>query len=479
MYTKTNRGWLKHLDFELIDILALEIAYWLTYFIRHKGIVEDMYLEMYIRVSIVIVVIDIATLFFSDNYKGIIQRLWQKELIAVIQHVSTVNVVVLFYLYLMQESELMSRTVFILLWPIGIFLSFGARLAWKRVIRKRIKKDKNQIKLLLLSTEQHAVNAIKEINNKAYREYKICGIAVPDNDSDDVIEANIPILYGKKNVIEYIKRDVVDAVYIDTFKDKDDLQEWIDIFLMMGITVHIGMGFLPDNLPNRFIGTLGSANVVTTTINFTSSWKMSVKRAVDVVGALVGLIITGIAYIFVAPAIKHASPGPVFFAQERVGRNGRIFKMYKFRSMYVGAEKHQKELQGENEMRGLMFKMEDDPRIIGSEKGPGKGLGNFIRKTSIDELPQFWNVLKGDMSLVGTRPPTKEEFENYDISHKVRLSMKPGITGLWQVSGRNKITDFEQVVKYDTEYIENWGFYLDFYILCKTIKVVFTKDGSK
>ena len=221
MYTKTNRGWLKHLDFEIIDILALEIAYWLTYFIRHKGIVEDMYLEMYIRVSIVIVVIDIATLFFSDNYKGIIQRLWQKELIAVIQHVSTVNVVVLFYLYLMQESELMSRTVFILLWPIGIFLSFGARLAWKRVIRKRIRKEKNQIKLLLLSTEQHAVNAIKEINNKAYREYKICGIAVPDNDSDDVIEANIPILYGKKNVIEYIKRDVVDAVYIDTFKDKD------------------------------------------------------------------------------------------------------------------------------------------------------------------------------------------------------------------------------------------------------------------
>ena len=243
MYTRTNRGWLKHLDFEIIDILALEIAYWLTYFIRHKGIVEDMYLEMYIRVSIVIVVIDIATLFFSDNYRGIIQRLWQKELIAVIQHVSTVNVVVLFYLYLMQESELMSRTVFILLWPIGIFLSFGARLAWKRVIRKRIKKDKNQIKLLLLSTEQHAVNAIKEINNKAYREYKICGIAVPNNDSDDVIEANIPILYGKKNVIEYIKRDVVDAVYIDTFKDKDDLQEWIDIFLMMGITVHIGMDF--------------------------------------------------------------------------------------------------------------------------------------------------------------------------------------------------------------------------------------------
>ena len=144
MYTKTNKGWLKHLDFEIIDILALEIAYWLTYFIRHKGIVEETYLEMYVRVSIMIVVIDVATLFFSDNYKGIIQRLWQKELIAVIQHVSTVNFAVLFYLYLMQESELMSRTVFVMLWPAGIVLSFGARIVWKRLIRNRIRKEKNQ-----------------------------------------------------------------------------------------------------------------------------------------------------------------------------------------------------------------------------------------------------------------------------------------------------------------------------------------------
>ena len=157
MYTKTNKGWLKHLDFEIIDILALEIAYWLTYFIRHKGVVEQVYFEMYIRVSIMIVVIDVATLFFSDNYKGIIQRLWQKELIAVIQHVSTVNFAVLFYLYLMQESELMSRTVFIMLWPTGIVLSFGARIVWKRLIRNRIRKEKNQTKLLLISTDRKSV----------------------------------------------------------------------------------------------------------------------------------------------------------------------------------------------------------------------------------------------------------------------------------------------------------------------------------
>ena len=150
--------------------------------------------------------------------------------------------------------------------------------------------------------------------------------------------------------------------------------------------------------------------------------------------------------------------GPAFFTQKRVGRNGKLFTMYKFRSMTVSHS-------------GSSISVAGEGRIT--------PLGAVLRKYKLDELPELWNVLKGDMSLVGTRPPTKEEFENYDISHKVRLSMKPGITGLWQVSGRNKVTDFEQVVKLDTEYIENWGFYLDFYILCKTIQVVFTGDGSK
>jgi lipopolysaccharide/colanic/teichoic acid biosynthesis glycosyltransferase len=147
--------------------------------------------------------------------------------------------------------------------------------------------------------------------------------------------------------------------------------------------------------------------------------------------------------------------------------------------MYLDAEDRLKELMAQNEMQGLMFKMENDPRIIGSEAGPGKGIGNFIRKTSIDELPQFWNILKGDMSLVGTRPPTVSEYEQYDLHHKIRLSMKPGLTGMWQTSGRNEITDFEEVVKLDTEYIENWSLWLDIRLLFKTVKVVLERKGSK
>ena len=184
-----------------------------------------------------------------------------------------------------------------------------------------------------------------------------------------------------------------------------------------------------------------------------------------------GILLTGIACVFVVPAIKIADPGPAFFSQIRIGKNGRRFKIYKFRSMYMDAEERKKELMDKNEMQGFMFKMENDPRII-------KGIGEFIRRTSIDELPQFLNVLKGDMSLVGTRPPTVEEYEMYELHHLKRISIKPGITGMWQTSGRSEITDFEEVVRLDTQYITSWSILLDIKLLFKTIFVVLKKEGS-
>ena len=198
---------------------------------------------------------------------------------------------------------------------------------------------------------------------------------------------------------------------------------------------------------------------------------IAMKRLLDIIGAIVGLIITAVVTIVIGPLIKLESPGPLFFSQKRVGRNGRIFKIYKFRSMYADAEKRKKELMEQNEMNGLMFKMTDDPRIT--------KIGKFIRKTSLDELPQFWNVLKGDMSLVGTRPPTVDEFQQYEWYHKRRLSMTPGLTGVWQVSGRSDITDFEEIVSMDVEYIKNWSFKRDIKIILKTIRVVLHSDGAR
>jgi len=198
--------------------------------------------------------------------------------------------------------------------------------------------------------------------------------------------------------------------------------------------------------------------------------QLLLKRGLDIVGALVGLFATVLLFPFIALAIKIDSPGPLLFCQKRVGINGRIFKCWKFRSMYLDAEKRKKELLHLNEMNGAIFKIKDDPRIT--------RVGKILRKTSLDELPQFWNVLKDEMSMVGTRPPTPEEVTRYEDWHRKRICIKPGITGLWQVSGRNQIQNFDEVVRLDLEYIERWTFWLDVKILFKTLWVVFARSGS-
>ena len=213
-------------------------------------------------------------------------------------------------------------------------------------------------------------------------------------------------------------------------------------------------------------------------------YNRALKRSFDLVFSSVVLCtIFPILYVLIGFLIKRSSPGPIFFKQTRVGKNGKKFQMYKFRSMYMDAEERKAELMAENRVQdGMMFKLDFDPRIIGSKKLPDgtvkKGIGNFIRDWSIDEFPQFFNILKGDMSLVGTRPPTVDEWEKYELHHRARLAAKPGLTGMWQVSGRSNITDFEEVVELDREYISHWSMGLDFRILLKTIQVVFKKEGS-
>lgn len=199
--------------------------------------------------------------------------------------------------------------------------------------------------------------------------------------------------------------------------------------------------------------------------------RLFVKRIMDICGAVIGLAITLLLTPFIALAIKLNSKGPIFFAQTRVGKNGRYFKLYKFRSMYMDAETKKEELMAQNEMDGPMFKVEHDPRITKT--------GAFLRKTSLDELPQFYNILIGNMSLVGTRPPTVDEFNQYDLYYRRRLSIKPGLTGLWQVSGRSNITDFKEVVKLDLEYIDNWSLTSDIRILLMTVWVVVMKKGAR
>lgn len=258
----------------------------------------------------------------------------------------------------------------------------------------------------------------------------------------------------------------------------------IDQLIETGVTIHLNLAKASNTSGKKqFVEEIGPYTVLTTTMNYASERQLLIKRVMDIAGGLVGCLLTGIIFIFVAPAIYISSPGPIFFAQERVGKNGKKFKMYKFRSMYMDAEARKAELMKENKLGdGKMFKMDFDPRVIGNRILPDgtkkTGIGDFIRRTSLDEFPQFFNVLKGDMSVVGTRPPLVSETELYELHHYARLSIKPGITGLWQVSGRSDITDFEEVVRLDREYIDNWNVGMDIKILLKTVAVVLKKDGS-
>ncbi|NET57896.1 MAG: exopolysaccharide biosynthesis polyprenyl glycosylphosphotransferase [Symploca sp. SIO2E6] len=198
------------------------------------------------------------------------------------------------------------------------------------------------------------------------------------------------------------------------------------------------------------------------------SVRSQIKRSLDILGAIVGLVLTSLVFVPIVMAIKLDSPGPIFFRQTRLGWMGKPFKIWKFRSMCVNAEA----LKGsiENQADGKVFKNENDPRIT--------KVGRFLRKTSLDELPQFWNVLKGEMSLVGTRPPTPNEVDIYEVPEWQRLDVKPGMTGEWQVNGRSTIREFEDIIKLDLRYQQNWSLLYDVKLIFKTIWVVFNKESG-
>jgi exopolysaccharide biosynthesis polyprenyl glycosylphosphotransferase len=249
-----------------------------------------------------------------------------------------------------------------------------------------------------------------------------------------------------------------------------DAETYLQELEEIGVTVRMVLDFYDFSFYRREVSFFDNElPILTFYAKAFEGQQLFLKRILDILGALCGVAITAVSFPFIALAIKLDSPGSVFFGQERVGENGRIFRCWKFRSMYIDAEERKRELQAQNEMNGAIFKMKNDPRIT--------KVGSFLRKTSLDELPQFWNVLKGDMSLVGTRPPTPDEVARYENWHRRRISIKPGITGMWQISGRNNIANFDQIVQLDLHYIDNWSLWLDIRILFRTFAVVLGLAG--
>ncbi|MBP7608572.1 MAG: sugar transferase [Steroidobacteraceae bacterium] len=315
-----------------------------------------------------------------------------------------------------------------------------------------------------------AARAIAEaIGRRPYLGYRVAGFVAVPGEKD--AEPGIPTLGSVEELPAIVDRSVVDAVIFGTSLDEAARYEKIIWKLEeVGTTVHLRGDAVGVLLSRTFVGEFEGMPILTLRSTPADWLALVIKRTTDVIGSLVALIGLTPVFAVVAGAVKLTDRGPVFYGQERVGLNGRRFRMWKFRSMFVDAEAKQKELLLQNEMSGPVFKMKHDPRIT--------PVGKWIRRFSIDELPQLWNVLLGDMSLVGPRPPIPKEVQQYERWQRRRLSMKPGITCLWQVGGRNEV-DFDTWMKLDMEYIDNWSLGLDMKILLKTIPVVLLARGAR
>lgn len=482
MYRKDSEKWLKHLDFIILDMICLQMAFVLAYVIRRRGL--NIYGDvLYRNMAIFLGFADLVVIFMAGIMKSVLKRGYYKEFVTTLEQAVGVGALAIAYLFMIQESQSFSRMILITTVIIYLFFNYIIREIWKKYLHKKMKNGGDR-KLLIVTSKEVAEQVVKNMQENNYARYSLAGVVVIDDDLTGKKICDVPVVANADDVSMYVCQKWIDEVLIVVSENVPYPEEIVDKLTETGVTVHLNLAKITNKTGKRqFVEKVGNYTVLTTSLNYASLGQLMLKRLMDICGGIVGCIATGIICLFVGPAIYIASPGPIFFSQERVGKNGKKFKMYKFRSMYMDAEERKAELMKENKLGdGKMFKMDFDPRVIGNKVLPDgahkTGVGDFIRRTSLDEFPQFFNVLKGDMSIVGTRPPLISETNLYEPRHKVRLAIKPGITGMWQVSGRSDITDFEEVVRLDKEYIENWNIGLDIKILFKTVMVVITKDGS-
>ena len=481
MYRRDTKGWLKHLDFMILDLLVLQVAFVLSYMLHHDW--KNPFAEsLYSNMSLFLMLCDLLVIFFTEPFRNILKRGYYREMEALVQQALFIELFAVLFLFMQKVGSDYSRVSMVLMGVLYVLFGYITRIFWKRVLKKSKKHGKRS--LLVVCSEENVVQTIENILNNNYGMYQISGLVLTDAGYSGTEISGIPVVAEVADASAYAQKNWVDEVFVNLPENAQLPHKLMNDFVEMGVTVHLNLSQV-THVPGRvqIVEKVGNYTVLTSSMNYATTRQAFLKRAMDIAGGLAGCLICLLLVIFVGPVIYLSSPGPIFFTQERIGKNGKHFKMYKFRSMYMDAEERKKELLAQNRHGGaLMFKLDFDPRIIGNKILPDgtrkTGIGQFIRDTSIDEFPQFFNVLKGDMSLVGTRPPLISEFEAYEQHHRARMSVKPGITGMWQVSGRSEITDFEEVVRLDTKYINEWSIGLDIKILLQTVLTVLKREGS-
>ena len=485
MHVITKREKMQYAYVFLTDLLALAVSILLSWLITDGlfNVLVPYTARDWMQTLCTLALAFIVTFFCFDQTENIVTRRPGAEIKLSLKFNLMLCVIYSALMLLTKATMLDSRYFAVTVPLINALLLPLAHGALKRLLLHFQRSWGMESLVGIVTTADRADRLISEIGKDWSR--RIVGVTLLEA-TREIVGTEIDGIAVKANFtdfMDWIRREALDEVYVDVPMDSgESFIPYLEEMESMGLTVHFRLPLL-DRIEeaccdetsaarlSRTLGRCAGGNIVTMGTVELKLRDQIAKRCMDIAGGLVGCILSIPIIAIVAIPLKIESPGPLFFKQKRVGRNGRYFYIHKLRSMYMDAEERKKELMAQNEMNGLMFKMEDDPRVT--------KVGKFIRKTSIDELPQFFDVLRGDMSLVGTRPPTVDEYKQYESHHKRRLSMKPGITGLWQVSGRSNIEDFEEVVKLDVTYIDNWSLWNDIKILFKTVYVVFAGRGAK
>jgi len=374
-------------------------------------------------------------------------------------------------IYLLR-AEYVSRQLIVTAFALTTGLLALGRIILIFFLRYLRRKGFNFRNVIIVGTGKRAQKLMLELHMHRELGFRVVGIVDEDTQYHGKEIGGYKILGALKDLPDILRNHPVDQViFVVPRTWLSIIEEAVLYCETLGVTVSIAV----DLFKTKFTQARDENFIGVPMISFESTstkvGQLLFKRIMDLMIAGVGLLFLSPLFLLIAILTKVTSPGPVFFTQERCSVNGRRFKLYKFRTMIIGAEAKLEELKEFNEMKGPAFKMRNDPRVT--------FLGKILRKTSLDELPQLWNVLKGEMSLVGPRPPLPKEVEQYDHWQRRRLSMRPGITCLWQVRGRNKITDFNEWMRLDLEYIDNWSLAFDFRILFQTIPVVLFGIGAK
>lgn len=441
-----------------LDLALITLAFYLAYWLRFGSFGNaDKFIWLYYFSAPIILFLLLRHGVLTGYRYRTLREIFKSAIVAFF----IAGVISSTVLYLSKTADY-SRLLFGNYFALATIFILVEKVLVKKLFDRHLKRGGMNIPIAMVGFGQKFDEILDEL--KARPQWGISPVQVLDPRSMDV-----------KSILAIIRASIIDEVYV-AYPRSVAYHEQVDGLLKglesLGLPVRVTLNF--DEVQDYYgqhVCTMTSKTGVMLAPHNLDPDQLIIKRTMDIAGSIAGLIILAITLPFIAMAIKLESRGPIFFTQQRVGKGGREFKIYKIRSMYADAEARQSELLKHNMHNGPLFKMENDPRIT--------RVGRFIRKYSLDELPQFWNVFIGEMALVGTRPPTISEVEKYEDHHFRRISIRPGLTGLWQVSGRNEVTEFEAVVALDVKYIKNWNFWTDVKIILRTLAVVVLPARSR